>query len=231
MLRPFLFPLFLALCAPAFAHEFWLEKDGAGYALMQGHRHSGHAGPENLAYDPAGVGEALCLTEDGKTRAPGVDMGRPVRIAGTCAALLIRYTSGYWTKTAWETLNRPKTGIPGVLKSWHSEESVKHIERWLPLLAKPLGNGLELSPQAAPFALRPGDKLVVLVTDGGRPKAGVPVAYGDETRGVSGEDGKVAIRLRQAGMQRIAASVEAPLTDGKADTALRATALQFELAR
>jgi nickel transport protein len=57
----------------------------------------------------------------------------------------------------------------------------------------------------------------------------VPVAYGGDTRGVTGADGRIAIRLRQGGVQLIAASVETPLNDGKADVAIRGAILQFEL--
>ena len=60
--------------------------------------------------------------------------------------------------------------------------------------------------------------------------AGVPVAYAGQTRGASGEDGKVSIRLRRGGLQLLQASRETPLTDGKADVAIRSATLQFEIA-
>ena len=229
--RQFAFLLLAACSGSAFGHDLWLEREASTYTLMQGHRYSTHGGAETIPYDPANVREALCFGDDGKARPLPIVKAQPVKLSGPCNALLARYVSGYWTKTAWETKNQPKTGIAGVLKSWHSEESVKRIDRWQPSLTKALGNGFELSPQSDPFALKSGDKLIVLVTDAGKPVVGVPVAYGDETRGVSGEDGRIAIRLRHGGMQLIAASLETPLADGKADTSIRTAALQFEIAK
>ncbi len=224
------FSLLFATVGIAFAHDLWLERDAAGYALLQGHRYSAHAGAETLTYDPAGVRDALCLGDDGKARLLPFGKTQPVRMTGSCAALLVRYSSGYWTKTAWETKNQPKTGVAGVVRSWRSEESVKRIDRWQPALAQPLGKDLELVPQSNPFLLKAGDKLVVVVSDAGKPVAGAAVAYAGETRGVTDDSGRIAIRLRQPGVQLIAASTEVPLNDGKADLSIRSTILQFEVA-
>lgn len=232
-MRPSIAPalLLFALSPLAQAHDLWFEQDGAAYILLQGHRHSAHAGAETIAYDPAHVREALCLGDDGKLRPLAIGKTAPVKLAASCHAVWANFVSGYWTKTAWETRNQPKTGISGVLKSWYSEESVKRIDRWQPSLTRPLGNGLEISPQSDPLALKPGDKLTVLVSEGGKPLAGIPVAYAGDTRGATGEDGRIAIRLRQGGVQLIAASLETPLADGKADTSMRSAALQFEIAK
>jgi len=172
---------------------------------------------------------AICVDDNGTARSPALVKSFPVRIETNCAALFVSFSSGYWSKTAWETRNVPKNQASGVVESWLSEESVKRIDRWTPATAQPLTDGLELTPLSDPARLKPGDKLTVLVTEHKQPRAGVPVAYGGDTRGASGEDGKVAIRLRQGGMQLIEASLETRLADGKADTLIRATTLQFEL--
>lgn len=215
---------------PAQAHDFWLEREAGAYRLYQGHRYSSHGGAETQPYDPAAVREVFCFGDDGKPRAAKLQRdSSSVRVEATCSAVSANYVSGYWTKTAWETKNQPKTGVAGVLKSWHSVESLKRLDRWQKAFAQPLGRGLELSPQSDPFAVQAGDKLVVLVSDAGQPVAGVPVAYAGETRGASDAEGKVAIRLRRGGTQLISASVETPLSDGKADVAIRSATLQFEL--
>ncbi|BAN34602.1 hypothetical protein SCD_n00760 [Sulfuricella denitrificans skB26] len=220
----------LLLCTlPALAHDLWLERDSNGYLLYQGHRHSAHAGAEFVNYDPAFAKSAVCVDDSGAARSPALVKSFPVRIAANCTALFVSFSSGYWSKTAWETRNVPKNQASGVVESWLSEESVKRIDRWTPAVAQPLSNGLELTPLSDPARLKPGDKLTVLVTERKQPRAGVPVAYGGDTRVTSGEDGKVAIRLRQGGMQLIEASLETQLADGKADTLIQATTLQFEL--
>jgi nickel transport protein len=226
-------PAFLlaVIALPAAAHDLWLEKEASGYALYQGHRHSTHAGAEIVPYDPVAVTSATCLDAAGGTRTLTAGKSHPVKLAADCAALLVAFSSGYWTKTAWETKNAPKSGIGGVIKSWLSEDAVKRIDRWTPAVAQPLGGGLEITPMTDPFKVAIDDKLVVLVTDDKKPKSGVPVAYQGDTRGVTGDDGRIAIRIRHGGMQLISASVETPLSDGKADSVIRATALQFELSR
>lgn len=220
----------LALAAlPAAAHDLWLEKEGGAYVLQQGHRTGTHAGAERVPYAPDFVKQALCFDERGKAKPLAVAAAYPVRIAGDCAALFVAASSGYWSKTAWETRNAPKTGIPGVMKSWRSEDSVKRVNRWSARLSQPLTPGLEITPVDDPFRLGVDDKLRVRVTLDGLPRAGVPVAYDGATRGATGEDGTVVLKIRHGGLQMIAASLETPLDDGKADTLVRATTLNFEL--
>ncbi|PKO68665.1 MAG: hypothetical protein CVU20_12790 [Betaproteobacteria bacterium HGW-Betaproteobacteria-14] len=222
-----LFPLLLAL--PASAHDLWLEKEGGGHVLQQGHRTGAHAGAERVPYALDFVKQGLCADERGRTKLLAVTPAYPLRLVGDCAALFVAASSGYWTKTAWETKNAPKTGISGVMKSWRSEDSVKRLNRWSAALANPLTPGLEIAPVDDPFRLGVDDKLSVRVTLAGKPRAGVPVAYDGATRGATNEDGTVVLKIRHGGLQMIAASIETPLSDGQADTLIQATTLNFEL--
>ena len=215
----------------AFAHDLWFEKESNGYVLYQGHRHSGHSGADVVPYEPPTAKAFTCIDGNGSAKQFGAAKAYPARVIGDCNTLHATFSTGYWTKTVWETKNAPKTGITGVIKSWHSEESLKLIERWRGASANPIGAGLEITPTINPLTLKAGDKLVVLITDNGKPMAGVPVAYAGDTRGASGADGKVAIRLRQGGMQLLEASLENPMTDGKADTSIRTASLQFDIAQ
>lgn len=221
----------LLLCllgaAPALAHDLWLEAELGGHTLYQGHRHSAHAGADLETYDPAILQVARC----GSTPTKPATRSYPLRFAGNCPRLSLDLSSGYWTKTPWETRNTPKTGMSAVLKSWRSEERLTRLENWDTSHARPLGEGLEILPTHDPFALKPGDKLQLRVFDGSQPAAGVPVAYGDNSRGVTGPDGSINLRLRQPGLQLISATRETPLQDGKADLLVRTSTLQFELPR
>lgn len=219
----------LTVAPPALAHDLWLEKDGKRWTLYQGHRLSSHAGADTLPYGSSFVSDARCLDVRGGPRPLAVLGTSPWTASGDCAALRVDVSSGYWSKTPWETKNLPKNEVPGVLKSWLSTDSLKRLERWSPVFALPLGGGLEIAPTTDPFALKPGDKLVVRVTLDGQPRAGVPVAYHGDTRGETDPDGRVAIRLRHPGIQLISASVDMPLKDGKADVETRAATLEFEL--
>jgi nickel transport protein len=220
-------PLLAAL--PAAAHDLWLEKEGNTLTLLHGHKHSAHAGAETLPYEPGFVKAALCVDTAGTTKPLPPAKMTPWKVATDCATLLVAVSSGYWTKTPWETKNVPNTGIAGTLKSWLSEESVKRIEHWTAAASEPVGDGLEIVPLASPLLLKPDDKLTVRVTENRKPKAGVPVAYGGDVRGATGDDGTIAIRVRHSGVQLITTSVETPLADGKADLRIQSATLQFDL--
>lgn len=221
---------FLAAAAvPAAGHDLWLEHDGKGYLLLQGHRHSAHEGAEIVPYAPSAVKTVLCTDTAGATERLAAGTAYPVKIDTDCAAVFVAFSSGYCTKTAWETRNEPKTGISGVVRSWLSQETIKRIERWSPALANPLSEEIEITPLADPSKLTPGDKLKVRVSLAGNPRGGVPVAYDGDVRGATAEDGTVSLRIRHPGMQMISASLEEPLADGKADTLIRTATLVFAL--
>lgn len=213
----------------ALAHDLWLEKTGQHVTLYQGHRHSSHAGAETMEYGKNFVTAAHCLNERGTKRPLTILSASPWVASGECAAWRIDVSSGYWSKTPWETKNAPKSEVPGAIKSWRAIEILKRLETWSAAFAQPLGEGLEIAPSADPFALKPGDKLVVRVFLDGKPQANVPVAYHGETRGETDPDGRIAIRLRRGGVQLISASIERPSHDGKADVEIRAATLQFDL--
>lgn len=217
------------LTAPAAAHELWLERDGDALLLQQGHRSGAHAGEARVPYAAGFVREAACVDEAGARRPLPVAAATPARLPGDCPALVLQASSGYWTKTAWETKNVAKTGIAGVLRSWRADETVTHLARWSPAFAGPPAGGLAVVPLEDPFRLAVGDKLRVRVSVDGRPRAGVPVAYDGATRGASGDDGVVVLRLRRGGLQMISASLETPLADGRADLRIETATLNFEL--
>ena len=217
-------------CMPlAQAHDLWLEKSGKQLTLYQGHRHSVHAGAETLDYGKAFVTAATCLDARGAKRPLAVAGTAPWTASGDCAALLLEMSSGYWSKTPWETKNLPKNEVSGAIKSWLSKDSLKRLEQWAAPFAQSLGDGLEIVPTSDPLVLKTDDKLVVRVLLAGKPVAGAPVAYHGDTRGATDPDGRIAIRLRHGGVQLLSASVELPLKDGKADVEVRAATLQFEL--
>jgi nickel transport protein len=57
----------------------------------------------------------------------------------------------------------------------------------------------------------------------------VTVAYHGDPRGVTGDDGRVNLRIRHKGLQLISASLEEPLQSNKADKRVRSTILMFEI--
>lgn len=68
------------------------------------------------------------------------------------------------------------------------------------------------------------------MTQRGKSREGVTVAYDGKLRGVTGKDGRMNIRIRHGGLQVIIGSIdEPPLDHTKADKLIRATSLFFEL--
>ena len=220
---------FALLCAPAAAHDYWIERSGDGYALYQGHVHSAHKGEDRIPYDPAIVKRVACLRQEGDIAAPEPSRTYPVRVPAGCAAVLIDASSGYWTQTLTETIQKPKTEVRGALRGWLSEEAVKRIDAWTPRAAQPISEGFELVPLENPLALKPGDKLRVAATWRGQPRRGVALAYDGDARGVTGADGQANIRIRHGGVQMLSASFEETARDPQADRVVRGTILQFEL--
>lgn len=219
---------------PAVAHDLWVERQANRLVLQYGHERSGHGGVGLLAYSPAQVQRTACFDAQGRELAAVTSETYPVAMqprTGDCAAGWFLLSSGYWSKTPYGTKNLPRSEVTGaVLSSWLSVESVKRLDAWGPGLGRPLTRELELVPQQNPLLLRPGDKLGLAVYRDGQPAPGVTVAYFGHPRGVTGADGRVNLRLKDAGYQLLQASLELPLANGKADRAVHATALVFELA-
>ncbi|HUQ26270.1 MAG TPA: DUF4198 domain-containing protein [Burkholderiales bacterium] len=226
----FALPILLVFMAmPAAAHDYWFERDARGYTLFQGHVHSTHAGEARVPYDPSIVLGVQCLRAEGDVTAPAPVRAYPVRVEQRCAAVLARTNSGYWTQTLSETINRPKSEVSGAIRGWLAQETIKRLDAWIAAAAKPMSEGLELTPLDDPFALKPGDKLRVLATWRGKARRGVAVAYDGDTRGATGSDGLVNIRIRHPGTQIFSASFEEHVREANADKIVHGSILQFEL--
>ena len=229
MFRP-LFPLLLALLSTSLAaHDLWVEREAHLHTLSYGHERSAHDGAKRLEYRPETVREAACIGANGLELKAERSKAYPVTLKGDCAASWFLVSTGYWSKTPYGTKNLPKGEAGAVMDSWLSVEAVKRIDRWGEALARPLTRELELAPIDNPLTLKPGDKLRLRAYFQGKPAANVTVAYFGKPRGVTGADGAVNIRLGEPGFQLIQGSLELPLNDGKADKAIRATTLQFEI--
>lgn len=218
-----------SLSTSLLAHDLWIERDTRTYTLAYGHERSGHEGAKHLEYKPETVKRAGCLSVDGQTRDAEIGKTYPLTLKGDCAVSWFLISSGYWSKTPYGTRNLPKGEAGMVMDSWLSMESVKRVDRWGDGLARPLTHELELVPTENPIALKTGDKLHLRAYYQGKPAAQVTVAYFGKPRGVTGTDGAMNIRLNNPGPQLIQGSLELPLNDAKADRAIHATTLQFDL--
>ena len=220
--------LIAGISANTIAHEYWIDKEGRRYVLQQGHKSSAHAGAPAVPFDPAIVTQRVCIDRNGKSLLVR-HAGSLAAVEADCAQISFHLSSGYWTKTPYDTVNRPKTEVKGALQSWLSQEAVTRVDLWSPALSKPALPGLALVLTASPAALRPGDKFTLQALLDGKPTAAIPVAYDGETRGFTDTEGRINLRVRHGGLQQISASLESPLNDGKADVLIRGATLNFVL--
>lgn len=218
-----------SISAPLLAHDLWVERDTLLHTLSYGHERSGHEGAKRLEYKPETVRQAECFSATGQEQKAERGKAYPVTLKGDCAASWFLVSTGYWSKTPYGTKNLPKSEAGAVIDSWLSVEAVKRVDRWGEGLARPLTKELELVPTDNPLALKPGDKLRLCAYYQGKPAANVTVAYFGKPRGVSGTDGMVNIRLAEPGFQLVQASLETPLSDGKADKTIQTSSLQFQI--
>jgi nickel transport protein len=220
----------LIAATPALAHDYWFERDDGHFLLHRGHKFSRHGGEEIVPYDPRIVTASRCLQADGQTVEPPVDAeSYPLRFAGPCVALLVTADSGFWSQTLTGTKNQPQNELFGVLRSWQANESVKQVEQWHERLLQPLAAELELVFTEDPFSRSPGEKLRLVATLDGKAVGGVTVAYDGDPRGITGNDGRINLRIRHTGLQVISASLEQPFDGEQADQRVRSTILMFDI--
>jgi nickel transport protein len=221
--------LLIAAAGPAHSHDLWLEKEDGGLALYYGHKHSSHQGATLVDYRAQWVREALCFDAAGNRIPFQPEETYPYRMRGACAAAHVAISSGYWTKTPHGTRNVPKDQARMPVKSWLSYDSVKRIDHWTDALARPLADGLELTPLENPLRLRKGEKLRLRVTFDDKPVREAVVAYDGKPRGRPGPDGGINIRVRHGGFQVIQATLNRSIASEKADEVIYSTHLNFEL--
>jgi nickel transport protein len=213
----------------ATAHDLWLEREGDVYALYRGHRHSAHEGKDLIEYDPSIVQRADCADGDGNLVRLRVAVEYPLRVPDACAAVVVLTSSGYWTETPFGTENEQRANVKQPIRSWLSYEGVKRIDAWHERFRLPLTGDLEITPEEDPTPRRPGDKLEVLVSFGGRPVEGAVVAVDGKPRGRTGADGRLNVRLRRPGLQMIQASLTLPDTTAIADEIVHTATLNFDI--
>lgn len=211
------------------AHDLWLERHDEGLVLLYGHTGRVHGQPDTVEYDPEEVLRVECYSAEGEGGEIAFERSYPLILTDTCAVTYVLTSSGCWTETPFGTKRLPKSQAKAPLRSWLSYESVKRIDGWSKELSRPVTDDLELSPVKDPLGVSVGKKVRLLVTVGGRPRPGLPVAYDGEARGVTDCEGRINIRLRHGGLQMIQTSYSEPGDSIKTDEIIRTTTLIFEI--
>lgn len=221
----------ILLQLPAKAHDYWFEREAQDYVLYRGHHFGDHEGEFLVPYAPTSIQHTTCVSSDGFPRKVPPPTQYPLRISGPCARLTVEMDSGYWSETGTGTINQSKEQVPNALHTWRALESTTLLNSWNQLEhPQSLPQGLEIFLEKDPFLVEEGEKLRLVVLQAGKPCQGVTVAYDGNPRGVTGQDGRINIRVRHGGLQVITGSLKEPdLDTRKADTLLRSTTILFEL--
>lgn len=216
IMRPMLRILFqfLLLTTAIGAHDIWIDENAT---VHYGHdRTQEQHGAQRIIGEDE-VAQRLCKMGDRLSN----------EASPNCDALLVTLRGVYYTKTPYGTQKVPKNEAKMVLKSWQSFESVKRINSDEGMA--PLGVGLELSLTGALSTLHVGDKLRLLVTVDGVPKADVAVAYGERVIGASDAEGHINVKIREAGLQHVRASYTVAGDGTLCDSIVHATELNLEI--
>jgi hypothetical protein len=218
----------LALPGAASAHDFWLERAGAGLVLRYGHR-----GGELLAIDRAKVKAARCL--DGVTTrdllGEAVFAPTEVELAGDCQAASASLDGGYYALTPDGEVNLPKNRVPTAVKAWASRQFAKWVDARSPAAGAVIGDELEIVPVTDLSKAREGGKVTVRVLRRGEPAPGAVVAVGHRPLGETDGAGEARVKVRASGVETIGATLRRRVTTPEADAEVLEASLSFEVAR
>jgi len=228
--RSFLAVALTLLLAPslAAAHDFWLEREGAGLVLRHGHR-----GGELLAIEQSKVKAVRCL-DGGATRdllGTATFSPKEVKLAGRCGAASASFDGGYYSLTPDGEVNKSKNQVPDAVKAWASRQYAKWVDPASPSAGAPLGDELELVPVSDLTKAHEGDKVTVRLLHRGRPAANAIVAIDHKPLAETDSAGEARIKLRTSGVETISATLRQKVATPEADSVVLEASLSFEVAR
>jgi uncharacterized GH25 family protein len=219
----------LGVAARASAHDFWLEREGAGLTLRYGHR-----GGALLAIEQAKVKTLRCL-EQGATRdlvAGASFAAKEVKVAARCDAASAFFDGGYWTLTPDGEVNRPRSQVAQPVKAWASRQFAKWVDARSPAAASAvLGDELELMAASDLTKAHQGDKVTLRVLSAGKPVPNALVAIDHKPLGESDSAGEVRVKLRTSGVETVSATLRQKVATPEADAVVLEASLSFEVAK
>jgi len=211
------------------AHDYWIEKKGAGYAIVYGH------GEQRTEYDPSTVKNVTVFNAEGKPVEFRKEMqGKVLMIkpAGNVSLIIVDLDSGYWSKTIYGWKNLPKRKASRVVEALRSYHYSKSIITWGEAVQKPMeGIKLDIIPQRNPFYLKAGEVLPLRVFFENKPLAGATIEGDHEKVAVTDKDGIAKVPLKKE-RQLLTVERKEPLKgDPDADFISVTTTLTFEVAK
>ncbi len=215
-------PLLLAglvVCTQAGAHGLWTEQRRGHYETIYGH------GAEDNAFKADKISGAWAYDQGGRMIPASIERLddharlKPLR---SPAVLAVALDNGAWSQTPdKQWINQGRRQVPNSIHSLHTYKyslAILHEGAQLPQL-KTLR--LAIVPQIDPLKVGVGNLLRVQVLHDGKPAAGVKLTADyrgmpDQADASTDAEGYADIRVRNAGLNVIAAELSAP-TPGNPD--------------
>lgn len=149
------------------------------------------------------------------------------KLIDECDAVFVVLKRVYYTKTLFGTkkISKDKAKMP--LNSFESVESVKKI--YNPDAIKLFNAPFELSPRVSLKNIKVGDRVRLIVTASGKPKAGVSITYDKRVVAKSDVDGHASVEIKNRGLQKITASYKEKGDGIKCDEIIHSTTLNIEV--
>ncbi|MCK9491638.1 MAG: DUF4198 domain-containing protein [Sulfurimonas sp.] len=207
-----------ALIYSLFAHDMWIDD---ALVVHYGHMHMNHSHGEEKEIKKEDIDRVFCSSN------LGVFEVESKELKANCDTLFVLLNEVYYTKTPYGTKKQSKDETKMAISSFKSIESVKRIDS--DDSEQIFNKGLELSLTNKLSNIKVGDKARLLVTYDGKSRAGVSVAYADKVKGVSDKDGKINIRIQEAGLQNIKASLTLKGDGIKSDEIIHSSTLNIKV--
>jgi len=214
---------------PVSAHDFWIERDSAGFSLQRG-----HAGGQRLPLDPRKIVTIRCLDPKGKALdalASARFENTRATIQASCTLISAYEDGGYYSLTPDGEKNLPKNQATNAVKAWRSKQFAKWVDSRSPLQTKALGDELEVVPVTDLAKVKAGDKATFRILLQGKPIVGAILAIDHKGIGESDDEGVVRIRIREGRNMTVAATYRRPLKSQEADAEVFEASLTFEVGK
>jgi uncharacterized GH25 family protein len=221
--------LVLTWAGRAFAHDFWLEREGGAFLLRYGHH-----GGESLALDAGKVKRLTCRKAKGAPEnvlRAAVVAPKQLSLTASCVLLSAFFDGGFYSLTPDGEKNLPKHQVPDAVKAWRSKQFAKWIDVRSPLAGQPQGDEFEIVPVTDLAKARTGDKASFRVLLGGKPVAGAVLAIDHKPLGETDDAGEVRVKIRASAVESVSASHRRPVKTAEADSEVFEASLTFEVAR
>lgn len=232
-LKPLSIAFFLALflsTAPASAHDFRMDRQGDGFAIVFGH------GSGREDYDLSKVRTVRAWDAQGKEIPVTKEKKKKevvLRPSGSPAVVVAEIDNGYWSKTIYGWKNLPKRKASRVVESNRSLNYSKALLGWEEVARKAVeGFELDIVPLKDPFSLAAGEKLPLKIVFRGEPLAGAEIIDGTHAPAATADRAGVAHVRPAKGRQLFTVTHTEPLKgDPDADVLNVTATLTFEVAK